>query len=52
MTAVDRDLLRTHLAEERRRFVDLHPRSAQLAAQAKENLLTGVPDGLDDPLGR
>jgi len=43
MTAVDRHLLRIRLAEERGRFVDIHPRSAQLAAQAKENLLTGVP---------
>jgi hypothetical protein len=35
MTAVDRHLLRIRLAEERGRFVDIHPRSAQLAAQAK-----------------
>ena len=43
MTAVDRDLLQVRLADERRHFVDLHPRSAQLSAQAKNNLLTGVP---------
>jgi glutamate-1-semialdehyde 2,1-aminomutase len=43
MTAVDRDLLLTRLAEEYRRFEDIHPNSAQLAQQAKENLLTGVP---------
>jgi glutamate-1-semialdehyde 2,1-aminomutase len=43
MAAVDRDLLQVRLADERRRFVDLHPRSATLAAQAKDNLLTGVP---------
>jgi glutamate-1-semialdehyde 2,1-aminomutase len=43
MTTVDRDLLHTRLAEERRRFADLHPQSAQLAAQARVNLLTGVP---------
>jgi glutamate-1-semialdehyde 2,1-aminomutase len=43
MAAIDRHLLRDRLAEERHRFVDIHPRSAQLATQAKENLLTGVP---------
>jgi glutamate-1-semialdehyde 2,1-aminomutase len=43
MTTVDRDLLRTRLAVERRLFVDLHPKSAELARKAKENLLTGVP---------
>jgi glutamate-1-semialdehyde 2,1-aminomutase len=43
MAAVDRDLLRTRLAEERHCFVDLHPASARLAARARENLLTGVP---------
>jgi glutamate-1-semialdehyde 2,1-aminomutase len=43
MTAVDRDLLRTRLAEERARFVELHPKSAALAEQARANLLTGVP---------
>lgn len=43
MTAVDRDLLRTRTAAERRRFAETHPRSGVLAAQAKSNLLTGVP---------
>jgi glutamate-1-semialdehyde 2,1-aminomutase len=43
MTTIDRGLLHTRLTEERRRFVDLHPQSARLAAQARENLLTGVP---------
>ena len=43
MTAVDRDLLRTRLAEERRLFEATHPKSAELAQQAKQNLLTGVP---------
>ena len=43
MPAVDRDLLRVRLAEERRRFEEIHPKSARLSQQAKENLLTGVP---------
>jgi glutamate-1-semialdehyde 2,1-aminomutase len=43
MTAVDRGLLHACLAEERRLFSDLHPKSAQLASKAKANLLTGVP---------
>jgi glutamate-1-semialdehyde 2,1-aminomutase len=43
MSAVDRDLLRTRLAEERRRFVELHPASAHMAQQARHTLLTGVP---------
>jgi glutamate-1-semialdehyde 2,1-aminomutase len=43
MTTVDRDLLRTRLAQERHHFAHIHPRSAQLACKAKANLLTGVP---------
>lgn len=35
-------LLRLH-AEEEQRFIELHPRSAELAAQAREHLLAGVP---------
>ncbi len=43
MTAIDRDLLAAGLDDERRRFVETHPKSALLAERAKENLLTGVP---------
>lgn len=40
---IDRDrLARLHAAEEQR-FIDLHPRSATLAAEARGSLLAGVP---------
>jgi glutamate-1-semialdehyde 2,1-aminomutase len=40
---IDRDRLATLRADEERRFVDLHPRSAALAAEARGPLLAGVP---------
>lgn len=40
---IDRDRLATLHAEEERRFADLHPRSAELAARAHGPLLAGVP---------
>jgi len=39
----DRRLLAELRATEERRFVDLHPRSAELATQARGSLLAGVP---------
>ncbi|HYH72959.1 MAG TPA: aminotransferase class III-fold pyridoxal phosphate-dependent enzyme, partial [Nocardioides sp.] len=43
MTSVDRARLAALHAEEEQRFVDLHPTSARLAADAGEHLLAGVP---------
>ncbi len=43
MGAVDRDKLVRGLDRERKRFVETHPRSAELSAAAQKNLLTGVP---------
>ena len=40
---IDRDRLDQLLAAERTRFVELHPRSAELAAEARPRLLGGVP---------
>ena len=40
---IDRDRLDQLLAGERSRFVELHPRSAELAAEARPRLLGGVP---------
>ena len=42
-TSVDRTRLAALHAEEEHRFVDLHPASARLAAEAREHLLAGVP---------
>lgn len=42
-TSIDRDRLRALHAEEEQRFIDLHPRSRELAAAASEHLLAGVP---------
>ena len=43
MSTVDRVRLRELLAEERRRYVALHPRSRELYERAKRSLLDGVP---------
>ena len=43
MTTIDRARLAALHAEEEQRFVDLHPTSAKLAADAGEHLLAGVP---------
>ena len=40
---IDRDRLTTLRSAEERRFADLHPRSAALAARARGPLLAGVP---------
>src|SRR5919112_1329488 len=40
---IDRERLAALHAEEEQRFVDLHPRSAELAADARGSLLAGVP---------
>ena len=40
---IDRDRLATLRTDEESRFVDLHPRSAALAAEARGPLLAGVP---------
>jgi glutamate-1-semialdehyde 2,1-aminomutase len=40
---IDRDRLATLRADEERRFTELHPRSAELAAAARGSLLAGVP---------
>ena len=42
MTAIDRNRLAECMAAEERRFVETHPRSAELAAQSR-HLLGGVP---------
>lgn len=41
--AIDRDRLAELHAAEEHRFVDQHPRSAELAADARSHLLSGVP---------
>ena len=41
--SIDRDRLKALHAEEEQRFIDLHPTSARLAAEAGEHLLAGVP---------
>jgi glutamate-1-semialdehyde 2,1-aminomutase len=43
VTTIDRARLAALHAEEEQRFVDLHPTSAKLAADAGEHLLAGVP---------
>jgi glutamate-1-semialdehyde 2,1-aminomutase len=40
---IDRQVLRQRHAEEERRFMATHPRSAELAKEAQANLLGGVP---------
>jgi glutamate-1-semialdehyde 2,1-aminomutase len=40
---IDRSRLAALHADEEQRFIDLHPRSAELAAQARRHLLGGVP---------
>ncbi|MGZ4804794.1 MAG: aspartate aminotransferase family protein [Ilumatobacteraceae bacterium] len=40
---IDRQVLRSRHAEEERRFIATHPRSAELAKEAEANLLGGVP---------
>ena len=40
---IDRDRLASLRGDEEQRFVDLHPRSAELAADAERSLLAGVP---------
>ena len=40
---IDRQALATRRAEEETRFVELHPRSAALAQEARRGLLAGVP---------
>ena len=40
---IDRELLARRHADEERRFVDTHPRSAELAEDARRSLLGGVP---------
>ncbi len=42
-TGLDWDRAAAFLAQERARFVQAHPRSAELAARARERLLFGVP---------
>ena len=43
MASIDRDHLHALLRHEEDRFIDLHPRSAGRAAQARTNLVAGVP---------
>ena len=43
MNGIDRDRLATLRADEERRFIDLHPRSRELAAEAQRHLVAGVP---------
>jgi len=43
MNGVDRDRLASLRADEERRFVELHPHSAQLATEAQKHLVAGVP---------
>ena len=40
---IDRDRLRTLRTAEEQRFVETHPRSAELAEEARGSLLAGVP---------
>lgn len=42
-STIDRDRLARLHADEEARFVELHPRSAELAAEAQDHLLAGVP---------
>ncbi len=43
MFMIDRQVLRQRHADEERRFIATHPRSAELAKEAQANLLGGVP---------
>ena len=43
MTGIDPDRLSALRADEERKFVSLHPRSQQLAAEAQRHLVAGVP---------
>lgn len=43
MSELDRDRLAALHADEQRRFVEAHPRSGELAAEARTSLLAGVP---------
>ena len=43
MNGIDRELLATLRAEEEQRFIELHPRSQQLAGEAQRHLVAGVP---------
>ena len=49
---LDRDRLTSVLRDEQDRFVRDHPRSQELAEQASHSLLAGVPDAVDDAVGR
>jgi glutamate-1-semialdehyde 2,1-aminomutase len=42
-SAIDRDVLTEKMAAEQQRFVELHPRSAELAREGRRHLLAGVP---------
>lgn len=43
MNGIDRERLAELRAREEQRFIDLHPRSAELAAEAQAHLVAGVP---------
>jgi glutamate-1-semialdehyde 2,1-aminomutase len=43
MNGIDRDRLAALRSEEEQRFIDLHPRSSVLAAEAQRHLVAGVP---------
>ena len=43
MNGIDRDRLAALRSEEEQRFIDLHPRSSTLAAEAQRHLVAGVP---------
>ena len=43
MNGIDRDRLAALRTEEEQRFIDLHPRSRSLAAEAQRHLVAGVP---------
>ncbi len=43
MNGIDRERLATLRAEEEQRFIELHPRSQQLAVEAQRHLVAGVP---------
>jgi glutamate-1-semialdehyde 2,1-aminomutase len=42
-SVIDRDVLVESMAAEQQRFVELHPRSAELAREGRRHLLAGVP---------
>ncbi|MBC7293756.1 MAG: aspartate aminotransferase family protein, partial [Thermoleophilia bacterium] len=43
MATIDREVLRRRIAQEEETFVAMHPKSAQLAEEARRSMLTGVP---------